>query len=111
MKTQETHRLTEFALKIAGTDHDQSSEAEQAKKLELFRSRDGSVFADVYESAIRKTWPVPSRTFSRWLALKYFERENTMATQAQLRAVISQIEAHAQFGFPVREVFHRVGRF
>ena len=109
MKSDEPHRLSKFALMIAGARHDQSSEAKQAKKLELFRSRDGNVFADVYESAIRKTWPVKSRQFSHLLARRYFEVENKIATPSQ--AIINQIEAQAQVHTPEREVSHRVGKF
>jgi hypothetical protein len=111
MTSDEAHRLSKFALMIAGADHDQSSEAERAKKLEFFRSSDGSVFADVYEGAIRKTWPVRSKTFSQWLARKYFEIENGIATPGQLKTTINQIEAEAQIGFPERQVFCRVGEF
>jgi hypothetical protein len=111
MKSDEAHRLSKFALTIIGANHDQSSEAEQAKKLELFRSRDGSVFADIYDSAIRKTWPVRSRQFSHLLARKYFEVENKIATLSQLKAAINQIEAQAQIDSPEREVFRRVGKF
>ena len=111
MKSDEAHRLSKFALTITGADHDQSSEAEQAKKLEFFRLRDGSVFADVYEGAIRKTWAVRSNTFSQWLARKYFEVENKIATPSQLKAAINQIEAQAQVDSPEREVFRRVGKF
>ena len=108
---EEAHRLSKFALTITGTDHDQSSEARRARELELFRSPDGSVFADCYEGTIRKTWPVKSKQFSQWLARKYFETVARIATSAQLRAAINQIEAEAQIGFPERQVFRRVGEF
>ena len=90
MKRDEPHRLSKFALMIAGARHDQSSEAKQAKKLELFRSRDGNVFADVYESAIRKTWPVKSRQFSHLLARRYFEVENKIERQARRSSIKSR---------------------
>ena len=65
----------------------------------------------VYDGAVRKTWPVRSKTFSHWLARTYFETENKIATPSQLKATINQIEAQAQLGGPEREVFHRVGEF
>jgi ABC-type uncharacterized transport system substrate-binding protein len=111
MKTNNTHRLTEFALTLTGADHDESSEGERCKRIELFRSRDGSVFADLYNGAIRQTWPVQSKTFSQWLARTYFETANKIATQGQLKAAINQIEAQAQLDIPEREVFHRVGEY
>jgi hypothetical protein len=63
----------EFALTMTNANDDHSSERSQLNKNELFRSRDGEVFADVYENAIRKTWPIQSRFYSRWLARTYFE--------------------------------------
>ena len=107
----QAHRLTEFALTFTGADRDQSSGAEQVTKLEFFRSRDGSVFADVYEGAIRKTWPVRSKTFSLWLAREYFETVGKIATPSRLKAAINQIEAQAQADSPERQVFRRVGEF
>ena len=111
MTTSDTNRLAKFALTITGADHDQSSEAQRAKELELFRSHSGSVFADVYQGAIRKTWPVKSKQFSQWLARKYFEIANRIATPAQLRAAINLVEARAQVDVAEREVFQRVGAF
>ena len=111
MRTNNTHRMTEFALTITSADHDQSSEKDQAKKIELFRSRDGSVFADVYEGAIRQTWPVQSKPFSHWLARAYFKVEKKIATPGQLKAAINQMEAQAQLDVAEREVFQRVGKY
>ena len=76
----------------------------------MFRSRDGKVFADVYEGVIRKTWPVQSKQFSQWLAREYLETIKRIAAPAHLRAAINQIEAQAQVGSPEREVFRRVGK-
>ena len=110
MKSDEAHRLSRFALTITGAHNEQSSEGEPGKRIELFRSRDGNVFGDVYEGAIRQTWPVQSKPFSHWLARAYFEVKSEIATPSQLKAAINQIEAQAQVS-PEREVFRRVGKF
>ena len=111
MKTEDTHKLTEFALTVAGAHGEESSKREPGERIELFRSRGGQVFADCYDGAVRKTWPVQSKTFSQRLARRYFEIENRIATPSQLKATINQIEAQAQLDGPEREVFHRVGKF
>jgi hypothetical protein len=111
MKTNKANRLTESALTMTNADDGHSSERNQVKKIELFRSRGGKVFADVYDGATRQTWPFQSKTFSQWLARKYFETTKRIATPAGVRAVINQIEAEAQVGSPEREVFRRVGKF
>ena len=82
---------------------------EHANKVELFRGRNGNVFADVYEGAIRLTLPVQSKFFWQWLARTYFETTGKIAPLGQLRAMINLIEARAQVGVPEREVFVRVG--
>jgi hypothetical protein len=99
----------EFALTMTNANDDHSSERSQLNKNELFRSRDGEVFADVYENAIRKTWPIQSRFYSRWLARTYFETTGKIAPLGQLRAAVNLIEARAQGSVPEREVFVRVG--
>jgi hypothetical protein len=109
MMSDKANRLTEFALTMTNADDDQSTDWNQVKKIELFRSRDGKVFADVYEGAIRKTWPVQSKQFSQWLAREYLETVKRIAAPAQLSAGINQIEAQAQVS-PEREVFRRVGK-
>jgi hypothetical protein len=110
MKSDKAHQLGKFALTITGAHDEQSSKREPGKRIELFRSRDGNVFADVYEGAIRKTWPVQSKQFSQWLAREYLETLKRIAAPAQLRAAINQIEAQAQVSLE-REVFRRVGKF
>src|SRR5690348_10993940 len=100
----------EFALTMTNADNDHSSNRSQLKEIELFKSRDGKVFADVYEGGIRKTWSVQTKQFSQWLARKYFETTKLNITSAQLRATVNQIDAEAQVGSPEREVFRRVGR-
>ena len=108
MKTEDTHRLTELALTIAGADHDQSSERERAKKIEPFVSRDGSVFADIYYSGIRQTWPLRSEPVSQWLRRICFETEHTILKPSQLTLIIQMLEARAG-NVSKREVFQRVG--
>lgn len=103
--------MTKFALTITGADHDQSSRTEHAERIEVFRSRDGHVFADIYDAAIRQTWPVQSKPFSQWLARTHFEIKKRIATPGQLKATISQIEAQAQLDSPEHEVSRRVGEF
>jgi hypothetical protein len=110
MRTNNTHRLSKFALTITGAHNEQSSEREPGKRIELFRSPDGNVFVDLYDGATRQTWPVQGKTFSQRLARRYFEIENRIATPGQLKTIINQIDAHAP-GFPEREVFRRAGKF
>jgi hypothetical protein len=109
MSTSNAHRLVEFALTITGADDDQAAKGKHADRVEFFRARNGNVFADVYQGAIRLTWPVRSTFFSRWLARRYFETTGKIAPLAQLRAAINLIEARAQSDVPEREVFVRVG--
>jgi hypothetical protein len=68
------------------------------------------VFADIHNDGIRQTWPVQSRTFSRWLARTHFDATGKIAPAGRLTAVVSQIEAEVQAGYPEREVFRRVGK-
>jgi hypothetical protein len=100
-----------FALTLAGVSYDQSNGKNRPKRIELFWCRDGSVFADLYDAAVRQTSSVHSRPFSQWLARTYLESANRIATQGQLKAAINQIEAQAQLDAPEREVFRRVGEF
>jgi hypothetical protein len=109
MSTSNAHRLVEFARTITAADDDQSAKGEHAHRVEFFRARNGNVFADVYEGALRLTWPVQSKFFSRWLARTFFETTGKIAPLGQLRAAINLIEAHAQGDVPEREVFVRVG--
>ena len=111
MKSDEAHRVSKFALTITGAHKEELSERKPGKRIELFRSRYGQVFADVCDDAVRKTWPVRSKTFTQWLARNYCETTKKIATPSWLKAAINQIEAHAQLDSPEREVFHRIGKF
>ena len=111
MTGEEAHWSSKFALTIPAPTVVNRRRRRGPNKLDVFRSREGSVFADVYESAIRKTSPVRSKTFSLWLAREYFETVGQIATPSQLKAAINQIEAQAQVDSPEREVFRRVGKF
>ena len=95
MSTSNAHRLVEFARTITGAEDDCSAKGEHANKGAFFRARNGNVFADVYEGAIRLTWPVQSKFFSQWLARTYFETTGKIAPLGQLRAAINLIEALA----------------
>ena len=109
MEADDTYRLIELELAPPGAD-DESSETENATRIELFRSREGEVFADIYDGGIRQTWPVRSKTFSWGLARRYFETTNKVAVPGRLKTAINQIEAEVQAKYPEREVFRRVGK-
>ena len=105
-----TDRLTDFAVTTLSPDDDQASWREHPKRFEVFRSRDGRAFADVWDQAIRQTWSVRSKQFEQCLARLYFASAKKIASSGSLKRTINQFEAQAQdVGIPVREVFRRVG--
>ena len=66
-------------------------------------------FADIEHDGRRETWPVPSRGFTRWLRLRYFQDIGGAPTNEALQTAKSTIAARARFQGPAREVYRRVG--
>ena len=82
---------------------------ELAQTAELFRSSDGSGFADLDINGHRETWPIRSKGFRRWLVRKFFETTQGAPSSEALQSALNVIEAKAQFDAPERAVYIRVG--
>lgn len=108
-KNADRNRLIKFALMIGGDATNDPSKTPQARRFGLFRSRKGVVVADIYNGAVRQTWPVQSKLFSKWLSAAYFDAEGKTATHAELKSAIDVIDAGGLRDLPVLEVFHRAG--
>ena len=109
-KNADKNRLIEFALMIGGDATNDPSETPQARRFGLFRSREGVVFADIYNGPVRQTWPIQSKQFAQWLSAAYFEVERKTATRAELNSAIDVIDAGGLRDLPVHDVFVRVGQ-
>lgn len=75
----------------------------------LFRSADGTAFADLTVDDHRETWPVRTKGFKRWLARQYFEQTGGAPSSEALQAALNVIESRAFFDAPELPVFVRVG--
>ncbi len=79
-----------------------------AGDVTLYRSPDGTTYADVTVAGHRETWPTRSRGFRRWLQRRYYEETGGAANGDAMATAMGVIEAKAQFGGRVHEVFLRV---
>jgi hypothetical protein len=84
---------------------------ELAQSAELFHILDGAGFADLNIKGHRETWPIRSKGFKRWLALRFYETQQSAPNSEALQSALNVIEARAQFSAPEREVYVRVGGF
>ena len=81
---------------------------ELASTAELFRTPEGTGFADLEINAHRETWPIRSKGFRRWLARHFFEATQGAPSSEALQSALNVIEAKAHFEAPERTVHIRV---
>ena len=79
-----------------------------AQEADLFRTPDGTSYADLDVDGHRETWPVRSRGFDRWIARRYYEEEQGAPSSIALRSTLKVLEARAQYDAPQRAVYVRV---
>ena len=82
---------------------------ELSQSAELFRTPDGTGFADLDVNGHRETWPIRGRGFRRWLARRFFEATQGAPSSEALQSALNVIEAKAHFDAPERVVHIRVG--
>jgi hypothetical protein len=82
---------------------------ELAQSAELFHTPDGNGFADLDINGHRETWPIRSKGFRRWLALRFFKATHGAPSSEALQSALNVIEANAHFDAPERVVHARVG--
>ena len=80
-----------------------------ASSAELFRSPDGTAFADIEINGHRETWPIRRKGFKHWLARQYYEATGGAPSSEALQSALNVIEAKAHFEAQERTVFIRVG--
>ncbi|HEU4805660.1 MAG TPA: hypothetical protein VFS91_07615 [Nitrobacter sp.] len=80
-----------------------------AQTAELFRTPDGTGFADLDINGHRETWPIRAKGFRRWLARRFFEDTGGAPSSEALQSALNVIEAKAHFDAPERQVHVRVG--
>jgi hypothetical protein len=80
-----------------------------AQAFELFRTPDGSGYADVMINDHRETWPIRAKGFRRWLARRFYEQTGGAPSSEAMQSALNVIEAKAHFDAPERQVFTRVG--
>ncbi len=110
-------RVTELDKAIAEKNGDRSRRgpaqadilADLAQTAELFRTPDGTGFADLDVNGHRETWPIRSKAFRRWLTRRYFEETEGAPNSEALQSALNVIEARAHFDAPERIVHIRVG--
>jgi hypothetical protein len=83
-----------------------------AKEASLFRTDDGSVWADIDIDGHRETWPVRSSGFKRWLLHQYWREEKSAPGATSVDTATAHLEASAFYdGSPRRAVFLRVADY
>lgn len=80
-----------------------------AQTAELFRTPDGTGFADLDINGHRETRPIRAKGFRRWLARRFFEETGGAPSSEALQSALNVIEAKAHFDAPERQVHVRVG--
>jgi hypothetical protein len=84
---------------------------EQAEAAELFHAPDGTGFAELEIGNHRETWPIRSKGFRRWLALRFYQKTQGAPNSEALQSALNVIAAKAQFDGPERTVHVRVGEY
>ncbi len=80
-----------------------------ADAADLFRSPDGTAFADLNINGHRETSPIRTKGFRRWLARQFFQTTGGAPSSETLQSALNVIEAKAHFDGPERSVFVRIG--
>ena len=74
----------------------------------LFRTSDGTGFADLEVDGHRETWPIRSTGFRRWLTRAYFEHTDGAPNSEARQSALNVIEANAHFQGEERDINVRV---
>jgi hypothetical protein len=75
---------------------------------ELFHTRTGTAFADLWINDRRETWPIRSKRFQWWLRRRYYQETGSAPSAGAIRSALDLLEARAQFDGPERAVYVRV---
>ena len=83
---------------------------ELAEEAELFHSKEGQSYADVWVKDRRETWPLGSKTsgFAQWLRHQFYEATGGAPNTQALTAALNTLSAKARYDGPVREVYVRI---
>jgi hypothetical protein len=99
----------------AHTEEVSSAKPNQANLLiklaeagDLYHTRDGTGFADVFVNDHRETWPIRSKGFRRWLAGRYYQATRGAPNAQAIQSALLSIEAKAHFDGAERAVHLRV---
>lgn len=79
-----------------------------SEEISLYRSPDGTGYADVEVNDHRETWPLKSTGFRRFLRRRYYEKTGGAPNGEAMAGAMGVIEARAAFDGPVRPVHLRV---
>ena len=80
-----------------------------ALSADLFRTPEGTAYADIAVNGHRETWPIRSKGFKRWLSRRFYETTQGAPNSEALQAAMGVAEARAAFDAPERVVHVRVG--
>jgi len=75
---------------------------------ELFRSPDGTPFADIVVNGHRETWRIDRDGFKAWVQKRFYEETSSALRPDVWRSVVDDLIAQARYRSPTREVFMRV---
>src|SRR5262249_18117198 len=80
-----------------------------SEAAELFRTPDGTGFADIDINGHRETWPIRGKGFRRWLSRCFFGETKGAPNSQALQSALNVIEAKTHFDAPESQVFVRWG--
>ena len=84
---------------------------ELAATASLFRTQDGTAFADTVVNGHRETWPVRSRSLKLWLGRRYYEKTGSAPSREAREVALDTLQAKALFDAPERPVALRVAEY
>jgi hypothetical protein len=101
------------ALDAAGPDNDVREKQSDvllrlASGAELFHAPDGTPYADVTDTGVRRTLPVRGRAFRDWLGLRFYQETGGAPNREATTAALGVLEAKARYAGPERPVAVRV---
>jgi hypothetical protein len=80
-----------------------------ADEAVLFRTRDGTAYADLTIEGHRETWAIDSQGFRDWLMRRYYEREGGAPSGEAMNSATATLAARARFDGAQHDVHGRVG--
>jgi hypothetical protein len=80
-----------------------------AEEAELFHTPEGKTFADIQNDGHRETWSVRSKSFKLWLGRAFFQLAGKTPRREAISSALDQIEAHAIWDGPERQIYVRIG--